>query len=251
MKTTSQWEMLQAGKTDMAAYVARPEGEGPWPGVIVLMEIFGVNRHIRSVTDRIASQGYVTVAPNYYHRTTEYLELGYTDEAMAEGREHKDLTTAENLMADVRACLDYLKSRPDVAPPDESRKHRFGCVGFCFGGHVAYLAAMLPEVRATASFYGGGIATMTPGGGPPTVSRTGEISGEIIALFGDEDPLVPLSDVETIKTALAENGVNHEVVVYPGTGHGFFCDARESYHPEAAADAWDRVTDLFARNLKA
>ncbi len=229
----------------MECYLARPSGTGPWPGVIVLMEIFGVNSHIREVTERIAAEGYVAIAPNYYHRTTKNLELGYSEQDVEEGRRHKDATTREGLLTDVRTCLAFLKDREDVSPKDQ-----FATIGFCFGGHVAYIAATLPEIAATASFYGAGIAVMSPGGGKPTLEYTPEIKGEILCLFGELDPLIPHSQTIDIKRALEAAGVRHEVVRYPEASHGFFCNQRADFNPFAAKDAWERVTRLFESRLK-
>lgn len=237
----SEWVRLQVDNSPMEAYVSRPaKGEGPWPGILVFMEIFGVNSHICSVTDRLAVEGYVTIAINYYHRSTPNLELGYSEESIAEGRRNKDQTTREGLLADIQATMSYLSSRPDVAP-----KNGFGCIGFCFGGHVAYIAATLPEIIATASFYGGGIANMSPGGGEPTISHTPEIKGKILCLFGAQDPLISHEETVAIEQALNKAETQHEVVRYHQTGHGFFCDQRADYNATAAQDAWSRVKALF------
>jgi carboxymethylenebutenolidase len=123
-------------------------------------------------------------------------------------------------------------------------------MGFCIGGHMTYLTACETDVAAAASFYGGGIAgPQGPGGAPSTVSRTSKIRGKIICLFGEQDGMIPQSQVDAIKSELAKQGVRHEVVVYPGADHGFFCDQRATYLKEAAADAWQRVKRLFAEEL--
>jgi carboxymethylenebutenolidase len=229
----------------MELYIARPDAEGQWPGVLVFMEIFGVNSHIRSVTERIASAGYVAVAMNYYHRTTRNMELGYDEAGVTTGREHKDKTTREGIYADTQAVLAYLKQRPEVKFND-----KFATIGFCFGGHVAYLVATMPDIVATASFYGGGIATSSPGHVEPTVNVTPEINGDVLCLFGLRDPLIPEDDMETIEQALIAAGKHHEVVRYPDAGHGFFCDQRDDFLATAAADAWHRVLNLFHRNFQ-
>jgi carboxymethylenebutenolidase len=229
----------------MEAYLAQPTQTGTWPAVIVLMEIFGVNSYIREVADRIAAEGYVVLAPNYYHRTTPNLELGYTERDMVIGRKHKEATTRDGLLVDLRASIDYLKSLETV-----SSKEKMGCIGFCFGGHVAYIAAGMKEIAATASFYPGGVATSAPGGGAPTVSHSREIQGEILCLFGGKDSLISHEDTVTVEKALQQAGVKHEVVRYSQVGHGFFCHQRDDYDDAASADAWNRVKALFARHLK-
>lgn len=236
----TRWTDIDVNGNRMQAYVACPSGAGAWPAVIVFMEIFGVNSHIRSVTERLAAEGYVAIAPNYYHRSTNNLELGYTDRDVSNGRKHKEQTTREGLLVDIRATIQFLQGQKNVAPQD-----RMGCIGFCFGGHVAYIAASMSEIVATASFYGAGIANNSPGGGEPTVSHTKEIDGEVLCLFGENDNLISHADTLTIEKALQRAGVRHEIIRYANTGHGFFCDQRESYDPSAAEDAWHRVKVLF------
>lgn len=228
------------GDLEIAAYLATPEGDGPFPGVVVLQEIFGVNSHIRSVTERIASVGYVAIAPALYQREAPGFETGYTPEDIEVGRTYAMQTTASQLLSDIQAAIDYLKSLPQV------KGDAIGCIGFCFGGHVAYLAATLPDIKATASFYGAGITTRTFGGGEPTITRTPEIKGTLYAFFGMEDASIPASQVDQIEAELAKHQVSHKVFRYEKADHGFFCDQRASYNEAAAADAWEKVKQLFA-----
>lgn len=232
------------GDLEIAAYLAEPVGEGAFPGVIVIQEIFGVNDHIRDVTRRIAALGYVAIAPAIYQRQAPGFEVGYSDEDLKLGRKYKEQTKASELLSDVQATIDYLKSLDSV------NSKGFASIGFCFGGHVVYLAATLPEIKATASFYGAGIATGTPGGGEPTVNRTPEITGVIYGFFGTEDPLIPNEQVDQIEAALKQHQIPHKIFRYPAT-HGFFCDQRDSYDREAAEDSWKHVKQLFSQELKA
>ena len=114
---------------------------------------------------------------------------------------------------------------------------------------MAYLAATLPEMKATASFYGAGIPVMTPGGGEPTIARTPQITGTIYTFFGTADPLIPLEHVEQVEAALRQHQIRHQSFRYEGVDHGFFCDRRASYNAEAAADAWQHALALFQREL--
>lgn len=229
------------GDVRIDAYVAQPLDQGVWPGIIVLQEVFGVNAHIRSVTERIAQLGYVAIAPALYQRQAPGFEVGYTPADLDQGRIYKNQTTAVDLLSDIQATLAYLKQKTDV-------KGAFGAIGFCFGGHVAYLAATLPDIQATASFYGAGIATMTPGGGAPTLTLTPQIQGAVYAFFGTQDALIPSTDVEAIQAALSTHHVQHQIFTYPAD-HGFFCDQRASYQPEAAQQAWQQVQQLFQQYL--
>ena len=243
-----EWQTLTLpdGSPPMEAYLAKPaQGKGSWPAVIVLMEIFGVNAHIRSVTERIAAEGYVAFAINFYHRSTPNLELAYSEAGMKEGLQHKGQTTKTGILADVRAAIGYLKSRPDVDPKD-----KMGTIGFCFGGHVGYIAATLPDIAATASFYGGGVAVSCPGESGATVELTPQIKGEMLCLFGADDHGIPPEQVDKIEAALNAAGTRYTVSRYPGAGHGFFRDGSESYNESAAADAWEKVKNLYKRTLK-
>lgn len=243
--TQAQWVHIDVAGQSMPGYWVSPQEPGEYPAVIVLMEIFGINLHIQEVTERIAAQGYHALAINYYHRTAPDLRLGYREEDVAEGRRHKDQTTLENLRSDLQAAVRYLQGLPGVSP-----KGRMGCVGFCFGGHVAYIAATLPEIQATAVFYGAGIPAFCPGvPGQTTLALTPEIQGKVLCLFGDRDPLIPLTDTVAVEKALQQHGVAHEVVRYPEAGHGFFCNQRQDYEPHAAQNAWERLQSLFQESL--
>jgi len=243
MEIQSSWVKVP-GEVEIDSYLAEPTELGLFPAIIVIQEIFGVNSHIRDVTNRIAREGYVAIAPAIFQRTAPGFEVGYTNEDTALGRTYKDQTKANELLSDVQAAIDFLKTKPNVNPT------KFGAIGFCFGGHVAYLAATLPDIKATAPFYGAGIATMTPGGGAPTLTRTSEIKGTLYAFFGNQDPLIPNEQTDQIEAELQNCQVSHQVVRYDDAGHGFFCDQRADYNPKAAADAWEKVKQLFQTTLK-
>lgn len=232
------WVQVANGDLQISAYLAEPEDGGTFPGVLVIQEIFGVNSHIREVAERIAREGYVAIAPAIYQRTAPGFEVGYGEEAVILGRKYKDQTQAGELLSDLDATIAYLRTKPNV------KEGGVGTIGFCFGGHVVYLGATLPDVQATASFYGAGIATMTPGGGAPTITRTAEIKGTLYAFFGTQDPLIPNDQTEQIEAELEKQGISHQVFRYEA-GHGFFCDQRADYNATAAADAWEKVKQLF------
>jgi carboxymethylenebutenolidase len=244
MQITTERVSIPVDGQAMGGYLARPQGGAPHPAVVVFMEIFGINRHIRDVSERVAREGYVALAPDYFHRSGPGIELGYDDAGMAEGMKHLGALQADSMIADARAALAWLRARRDVRGP------KVGCLGFCIGGHMTYLTACETDVAAAASFYGGGIAgPKGPGGGRSTLSRTAGIRGKIVCLFGEQDSLIPPAQVAAIDAELKRHGVRHEVVIYPGADHGFFCDQRPSYQKDAADDAWRRVRELFAEQL--
>lgn len=244
MDITTERVSIPVGGGSMKAYVARPKGDGPYPAVIVWMEIFGVNSHIREVTERVAREGYVALAPNFFHRTAPDIDLGYDDEGFKVGFAELGKLDVDSMIADAKAAVAYLRGRPDTT-------QKIGVMGFCIGGHMTYLTAAETDVAAAASFYGGGIAApQGPGGKPAPIHRTNQITGKIVCFFGGKDGMIPGSQVSAIRAALEEHGVRHEVVVYDAADHGFFCDQRPTYHAASAKDAWERVKRLFAEELR-
>jgi carboxymethylenebutenolidase len=238
---------LDVNGQSMPAYLALPEGAGPHAAVIVFQEIFGINVHMRDVANRLAREGYVAIAPDYHHRAwTPGTELDYSPESMKRGMELIPKLSSDGLSADINATINYLRTRK------EADATRLGAIGFCIGGHVAYIAAETAPIKATASFYGGGIAAFSPGGGPATVARSKDIKGKIICFFGKKDSMIPADQVQKIRHALEEGHVRHEIYEYDGASHAFFCDvaSRGSHVPAAAADAWEHVKKLFAAELK-
>lgn len=232
------------GKT-MGAYMARPADGTPRPAVLVYMEIFGVNAHIRDVTDRVAREGYVALAPDFFHRTGPGVEYGYDQTGMTEGIKLLGQLKADEIVADGRAAMSFLKRQ------NFARGDTIGAMGFCVGGHVTYLTACELGIKAAASFYGGGIAGAQGfGGQPSTIGRTSKIGGKIICLYGAKDAHIPLTQVDAVRAELEKHKIRHEVIVYPNADHGFFCDQRASYDKASAEDAWSRVKTLFAEELK-
>lgn len=231
------------GDLSIDAYLAMPDRPGKFPGVIVIQEIFGVNDHIRDITKRLAKEGYVAIAPAIYQRQAPGFETGYTEKDLEIGRKYKNQTKAEELISDIQATLKYLHNLPQVKPG------KVGTVGFCFGGHVAYLVATLEDIHATASFYGAGIVNSCPGGGEPTIACTKDITGTIYGFFGTEDPLIPNEQVDEIEAELKKHHISHQIFRYEGATHGFMCDQRGSYNPQAAQAGWTKMLDLFSQKL--
>lgn len=240
---SSGWIKVPNQELEIDAYLAIPEASGTYAAVVVIQEIFGVNEHIRDVTRRLAREEYVAIAPAIYQRQAPEFEAGYTEGDTKLGRKYKEQTQANELLGDVQATIDYLYSLPEV------KQSGVGTIGFCFGGHVVYLAATLKDVVATASFYGAQVATWCPGEDQPTIDRTKDIQGTIYAFFGKEDPLIPNEQTEQIEAELKKQNIPHQIFRYEGATHGFMCDRRESYSPDAAKDAWKKVLDLFSQKL--
>jgi carboxymethylenebutenolidase len=219
-------------------YEAQPDGDARG-GVIVIQEAFGVNDHIEDVTRRFASAGYHAMAPHLFHRagggTAPYGEF---DKVMPlfEG------LTDDGILADIDATTAELAKHGVFAD-------RTGIVGFCFGGRVTFLVAARRQLGAAVGFYGGGIVTQRFPQFPPLIDEVSALLTPWLGLFGDLDTSIPVEDVERLRTALDRAGVDHDVVRYPNAEHGFHCDVRSSYAPDAAKDAWQRTLDWFDGRL--
>lgn len=220
----------------MPAHLAEPGGAGPFPAVVVIMEAFGLVPHVEGVADRLAEEGYVALAPDFYHRELPDNKVGYDrlSDAIALMQKLDD----RSFISDMRTALDFLGTRENV---DGSR---IGVTGFCMGGRLSFLTACaLPDrIVAAAPFYGGGIVGHLGG--------ADSIRCPLLLFFGGKDPFIPAEQVEQIEARLLALDKRFELEVYPGADHGFFCEERASYHAEAAADAWERLRGFFAQHLR-
>jgi carboxymethylenebutenolidase len=240
MDVTGSAVQLNTSDGKMDAYVAQPKNGGNFPGVVVIQEAFGVNDHIKKVTDRIAAEGYVAIAPDIYHRESERI-IPYSE--MPKAIAALQRVVDGKAMEDVGAAIAHLKSQNNV------KSGSVGVIGFCMGGRLTYLAAAhhANDVKCAVPFYGGGI----PMGNPSPLSRTKEIKCPMYLFFGAKDQLIPKEHVDQIKAELTANKVPFQLEVYPDAGHGFFCDDRAmSYNEGAAKDAWDKTKAFFAQHLK-
>ena len=219
-------------------YEARPDG-ATRGGVIVIQEAFGVNDHIEDVTRRFASAGYHAIAPHLFHRagggTAPY---GDFEKVMPlfEG------LTDDGVLSDIDATAAELAKHGVTAD-------RTGIVGFCFGGRVTFLVAARRQLGVAVGFYGGGIVTQRFPQFPPLIDEVPALRTPWLGLFGDLDASIPVDDVERLRAELDRAPVDHDVVRYPDAEHGFHCDVRPSYAPDAAKDAWQRTLDWFDRHL--
>jgi len=229
---------------EMGGYLAQPDGAERVPGVVVIQEAFGVTDHIRDVCRRFADAGYAALAPELFHRERNGIEVSYSDVPSA--MQHLQLLTNDGIEQDLGAALAALRARPEVDAA------RVGMVGFCVGGFAAFLGATRLDPAATLSLYGGGIVRPRPNFKiQPVIEDARNIRAPILCMFGAQDQGITPGDVEAIRKALDALPVPHEVVVYPGAGHAFFCDQRASYHAPSAHDAWQRMQEFLGRHLAA
>ena len=233
METTSSMVKIKAADGDMPAFLARPTGAGKHPAVIVVIEAFGLNGHIKEVAGRIAAEGYVALAPDMYYRQPNGV-VGY--DQLPEAIRLMTSLRDDSIVADVASAVSHLQSQDFV------RAERIGITGFCMGGRITFLAAgKNSQIKAAAPFYGGGIGGL--------LEQAPKITCPLLLFFGDQDPFIPNDEVANIKATLEKLKKTAEVVVYPGAPHGFFCNERDSYRPDAAKDAWERLKKFFAKHL--
>jgi carboxymethylenebutenolidase len=230
-----------ADGTTMPAYLARPAAEAAATGVIVAHELFAVNPDIRGVVDDLARAGYLTLAPEFYHRDAppgRWLERN--DAGRQEGFALLHRLQRDQALADVAACISWLRAQPSI--------ERVAMIGFSAGGHLSYLAAGRLPVSATAVLYGGWLPTTDiPMSQPtPTLDLTPGISGRILYLVGEDDSLISGRQRGQIHDALHSAGTDHELVSYPGTEHAFFWPGTPAFSQPARDDAWSRILAMLA-----
>jgi carboxymethylenebutenolidase len=205
------------------AYVTGPRDARA--ALVVVQEIFGVNRHMRRVADSFAAAGYAVILPALFDRTERGVELGYAPEDVARGRALRGRIDEHKTLLDILAAAGAL-------PPSVPR----GIVGYCWGGTVAWHGAARSSAFAAAvGWYGGGIAA----------ARQEAPRCPTQLHFGEVDASIPMADVDAVRGARPEV----EVFVYTGAGHGFGCEERGSYVPADAALAQERTLAFFSRHL--
>jgi carboxymethylenebutenolidase len=213
--------------------LARPKAAGKHPAVIVVMEAFGLNDHIKDVAKRVAAEGYVVLAPDMYYREGSPVA---TYENLPEAIRLMSGLTDDGIVRDIGAAIGSLQSHEAV------KSDRIGITGFCMGGRISFLAACRNSgIKAAVPFYGGGIGGL--------LGEADKLSCPTLLFFGDKDAFIPNEEVERIQSTLKKLGKPAEVKVYAGAEHGFFCNERSSYNAEAAKDAWKRLLAFFAQHL--
>ncbi|MBI3132623.1 MAG: dienelactone hydrolase family protein [Acidobacteria bacterium] len=217
----SEWIELSAEDgTTFRAWAARPVGVANPPGLLVLQEVFGVNAHMRDITDRWAREGFLALCPELFHRTAPHFDAPYTELAAARAEAGK--MTLEGLDADFRACAAWLAAQG---------AERQAAVGYCMGGRMAFLANTALPLRAAISCYGGMI--------PQHLDRLPALSGPHLFLWGGKDQAITWEQRPQVEAALLEAQKPFASLIYSEAPHGFFCDARpEHFHPESARQGW-------------
>jgi len=217
----------------MVVHWARPQGSHvphSLPGILVFQEAFGVNGHILKICRHLADAGYVAAAPELFHRAEKGAVFGYDD--FDKVKPVMSGLTNAGLLADARAAHEALVKDPSVDPT------RTFAIGFCLGGFVTVLAALNLQLKAAASFYGGGLVKGRPGMGmSPLIGELERLGCPTLFIFGEKDAHIPQEEIQAIRTRLTALHKTFHITVYPDAGHGFVCDERPSYNADAAAEA--------------
>jgi len=218
-------KLKSADGHELAAYVARPAGE-PIAGLVVIQEIFGVNRHIRSVADSYAKDGFLTVAPALFDRVERGVELSYDGHDSQKGVAILQKLDNTKALEDVDAALQYVRQQTGK---------KSGVIGYCLGGLLAWLSATRPHPDAAVGYYAGRIGNFARENPRAPVQLH----------FGKLDTHIPAEQVDQVRDAHPEV----EIHWYENAGHGFSCDMRASYNPEASAQARTRALAFLKKHL--
>jgi carboxymethylenebutenolidase len=232
VSVTSRWIDIPAGADSFGAYLALPKS-GKGPAVIIVQEIFGVNGHIRAVTEQYAQDGYVAIAPDVFWRTQPRVELTYAGADRDKGIELLQKTNVDLAVADIGATAAALRAMPEVTG-------KVAAIGYCFGGRLAYLAAAQGTVDAAVAYYGGGIQNL--------LDLAPKIKVPMQFHYGEVDSGIPMSAVGEVKERFAGRD-NVEFHIYPNADHGFNCTDRASYHQHSAALAHGRTLTFLGERL--
>ncbi|MDX1613983.1 MAG: dienelactone hydrolase family protein [Candidatus Promineifilaceae bacterium] len=227
MQISTEMTRFPSNGREMPGYLARPEGEGPFPGLVIIQEWWGLVPHIKDVARRFAAEGYMVLAPDLYH-----------GEAAQEPDEARKL--AMKLERD-RAVTEIVAAGNFLLNMDLVSGQQVGLVGWCMGGGLALSTAAESDVPgAVVCFYGR----------PLDEADTANVRAPILGLYGSEDRGIPPADVREFEAALRASGIVHEILIYDGAQHAFFNDTRAAYDAQAAADAWQRTLAWFATYLR-
>ena len=238
--------MSDPGMTTIAGnlhgYYAAPGAAGAAPGIVVLMEAYGLTPHIRRVCDRLAAAGFAALAPDIYHG--KLLPYDKMEDAMAAVKALRD----DQVMAEVGASLDWLGRQPAVAPA------QLGVVGFCMGGRLAFLAACrhAARLRASVAYYGGAIfpeGDKDRLGRTPPIGEAAALAAPLLLIYGGKDGGITPAEHARIAQRLGELDKRHVISNHAGAGHGFCCEDRSAYAPQAAEAAHAEAIDFLRRSF--
>ncbi|MBI2919177.1 MAG: dienelactone hydrolase family protein [Chloroflexi bacterium] len=227
MSIVHDFVTLQSGSDKQWGYLARPQGEGRWPGLVVIMEWWGIKAHMFDMGQRFAEAGFVALVPDLYRGKVAIVP----EEA---GTLRKALTN-ESVANDISAAARFLKRYP-------SCNGKAGAIGYCAGGEWVFLTAVSTKDLDTAVVY--------YGMHPEPLERLKDLPCPLLGIYGEEDTRITVPAKEQVQPKLKELGKTFEMYFYPGAPHAFFNDMRpQVYRPEASKDAWQKTLPFLKRYL--
>lgn len=231
-----------SGGDEINAYVARPIGAGPYPGIAVIHHMPGWDEATTEIVRRFAAHGYLAIAPNLHYR--EGPEAS-PDDAAAASRAAGGVPD-QRFLDDLAGAVEYVRSLKES-------NHKVGVIGYCSGGRQAFLAACSLDVDAAIDCYGAFVVGEPPEGAGLKVTSVAHLASQLrcplLGLFGNDDQFPSPEQVDELEAELKKVGADYEFHRYDNAGHGFFAVDRTMYRPEAAVDGWQRVFDFLDRHV--
>jgi carboxymethylenebutenolidase len=228
----------------MRTYVFRPKSDARFPGILFYSEIFQLTGPIRRLAAFLAGHGFVVAVPEIYHELEPAgTVIGYDPESSAKGNAHKTAKELASYDADARAVLDFLSAHPACTG-------KLGTMGVCIGGHLSFRAALNPDVLAAACFYATDLHKrgLAKGMNDDSLLRAAEIKGELLMIWGRQDPHVPLEGRNLIHARLEEAGVNFQWLEVNGA-HAFMRDEGARYDASLWHTCFNIAIELFHQGL--
>jgi len=231
------------GPMNLHVFYPENSGKGPVPAIIVLQEAFGVNQHIVDICKRLTGEGYLTVAPELFHRVADDLELTYGD--MPKVMAVLGSLANEELADDLKATYYFIKNLKNVTISS------IGSIGFCMGGFTSMLAACRLPLNFAASCYGGGLTVERPGiGFKPFLNEFKKINCPVFLLYGEKDAGIPAEQIEEVRGHLKRNEKEYEIKIYVGAGHAFLREGTPAHDAGATVEAWTDISKWLKLHAK-
>ncbi len=234
-----QWTNIYIGDLPLRSWWVDSVNESKYVS-IVLPEVFGINHWIRSFSKKLAQQNVPVLALPLYGRTAPNLDLAYNEEDLKLGRHHKNLTTSKNIIEDVSAAVNWIKEKYPLK--------KISIIGFCFGGHAAFIASSLKGIESSFCFYGAGVVSPRKDTNSAPIDLLEKVSGKLNFICGTSDDLIPLRDRLEIKKRfkkLDPFGKRFNYVEIESAKHGFMCEERESFDKDASLIGWNLLMKEF------
>ncbi|MEU8266271.1 dienelactone hydrolase family protein [Sphaerisporangium sp. NPDC049002] len=229
---------------ELEAYLARPLGEGPRGGVVVIHHLPGYDLATKEIVRRFAVNGYAAICPNLYSREG----AGVSPDDQAAATRAKGGVKDEQLVGDVAGAAAYLNSL-------DHANGKIGVIGYCSGGRQAFLAACSLQLDAAVDCYGAFVVNDPPAEFPlkvsPLISKAPGLSCPLLGLFGEQDSYPGPEEVAVLAAELEKLGKDHEFHLFADAGHGFFSVDRPAYRPAAATEGWKKIFNFYGRHLSA